>query len=67
MVKKMRIRIGLDGKTTIRVEGAVGDECLDFTRAVEKALGSVEKRERTADAASEEARAEERAELEDEA
>jgi hypothetical protein len=66
-MKKMRIRIGLDGKTTIRVEGAVGEECLSFTKAVEKALGAVERRERTDHAAPEEARVEERNELEDRA
>ncbi|HID22250.1 MAG TPA: DUF2997 domain-containing protein [Planctomycetaceae bacterium] len=44
-VKKMRIRIRRDGKTEIRVEGAEGDECLDFTRAIEQAVGEVEHRE----------------------
>lgn len=41
---KMIVKIGLDGKTEIRVEGAVGEECLTFTRAIEKALGEVEER-----------------------
>jgi hypothetical protein len=45
-MKKMHIRIDPEGKTTVRVEGAVGDECLDFTRAIEKALGTVENRVR---------------------
>ena len=49
-IKKMRIRIGLDGRTTIRVEGGEGSDCLSFTRAVEQALGPVEQREMTADA-----------------
>ena len=44
-MKKMRIRIKRDGKTEIRVEGAEGDDCLAFTRAVEQALGEVETRE----------------------
>jgi hypothetical protein len=48
-MKKMRIRIKRDGKTEIRVEGAVGDECLGFTRSVEHALGEIESRERYAD------------------
>ena len=49
-IKKMRIRIGLDGRTTIRVEGGEGDDCLAFTRAVEGALGPVEQREMSAEA-----------------
>jgi hypothetical protein len=44
-MKKMRIRIGRDGQTQIRVEGGQGDNCLSFTRAVEQALGAVEQRE----------------------
>ena len=47
--KKMRIRIGLDGRTQIKVEGGQGGDCLDFTRAIERALGAVEQRELTAD------------------
>ncbi len=43
-MKKMRITIKPDGKTTMLVEGAAGEECLDFTRAFERALGSVEER-----------------------
>lgn len=50
-MKKMRIRIKPDGKTTIQVEGAQGDECLDFTRLVEQALGEVENRVRTCEPA----------------
>ena len=40
----MRILIKKDGKTEIRVEGGQGDNCLTFTKAVEKALGAVEER-----------------------
>jgi hypothetical protein len=43
-MKKMRIIIKKDGTTTMQVEGAVGEECLDFTRIFEEALGSVEER-----------------------
>jgi hypothetical protein len=43
-MKKMRIKIGNDGRVTMRVEGAEGETCLDFTRAFERAVGSVEKR-----------------------
>jgi hypothetical protein len=45
--KKMIVRIGRDGATSIRVEGGEGDNCLVFTRAVEEALGVVQKRELT--------------------
>ncbi|MBI5659757.1 MAG: DUF2997 domain-containing protein [Nitrosomonadales bacterium] len=48
-VKKMIVRIGRDGATTIRVEGGEGDDCLLFTRSVEQALGVVQQREFTAD------------------
>jgi hypothetical protein len=48
-MKKMRIRIGNDGRTQIRVEGGEGADCLAFTQAMERALGAVEHRELTAD------------------
>ena len=43
-MKKMRIRIGRDGKARVQVEGAVGEECLDFTKVFEEAMGEVEER-----------------------
>ena len=43
-MKKMRITIKSDGTTTMQVEGATGETCLDFTRAFERALGTVEQR-----------------------
>ena len=43
-IKKVRIRIGLDGRTQFKVEGGQGADCVDFTRALEQAVGSVEKR-----------------------
>ncbi len=46
-MKKMRIRIGRDGRATMTVEGAAGLECLEFTKLVEEALGTVEKRDLT--------------------
>lgn len=49
IMKKMRIRIGKDGKTTVSVEGACGPECLEFTKAFEEAVGLVEKRDLTED------------------
>lgn len=48
-MKKMRIRIGNDGRTQIRVEGGEGADCLAFTQAMERALGAVEQRELTGD------------------
>ena len=48
-IKKVRIRIGLDGSTQFKVEGGQGADCVDFTRALEQAVGSVENRELTAD------------------
>ena len=36
-------------KTEIRVEGGQGDDCLAFTRSVEKALGVVEARKMCAE------------------
>ncbi len=47
--RKMIVRIGRDGATTIRVEGGQGDDCLAFTRSVEQALGTVQQREFTAE------------------
>jgi hypothetical protein len=43
-MKKMRITIKTDGTATMKVEGAEGETCLDFTRAFELALGKVEER-----------------------
>ena len=48
-IKKVRIRIGLDGRTQFKVEGGQGADCIEFTRALEQAVGSVENRELTAD------------------
>jgi hypothetical protein len=45
----MRIRITRDGRTEIKVENAVGDECLAFTKAIEAALGTIDSRERLAE------------------
>lgn len=43
-MKKIRIIIGRDGKTTMRVEGVAGPGCLELTEAFEKAVGEVEER-----------------------
>ena len=66
-MKKMRIRIGNDGKTTIHVEGVAGPDCLGFTEALEKALGVVEARTHTEDFELDENQLEERQDLEDKA
>lgn len=44
-MKKMRIRIGKDGQTSITVEGGRGSDCELFTQAMENALGDVETRQ----------------------
>ncbi|OPZ98753.1 MAG: hypothetical protein BWY71_01177 [Planctomycetes bacterium ADurb.Bin412] len=43
-MKKMRIKIGRNGQTTIQVEGVVGPGCLEFTKAFEQSIGDVEER-----------------------
>ena len=48
-MKKMKIRITNDGRTEIAVEGGEGGDCLEFTNAMEQALGQVEQRELTED------------------
>ncbi len=48
-MKKMRIRVTNDGRTEITVEGGEGGDCLEFTKAMEQALGQVEQRELTED------------------
>lgn len=48
-IKKVRIRIGLDGRTQFKVEGGQGTDCIDFTRALEQVVGNVENRALTAD------------------
>jgi hypothetical protein len=39
-MKKIRITIRKDGTQQIEVEGAVGPECVEFTRELEKRLGT---------------------------
>ncbi len=43
-MKKIRIRIGRDGKTAMQVEGVAGPGCLELTKAFEQAIGEVEER-----------------------
>jgi hypothetical protein len=39
-MKKMKITIRKDGTQTIEVLGAVGEECVEFTRQLEQRLGT---------------------------
>ncbi len=48
-MKKMKITIDREGKTSINVEGARGEECLEFTNLVEKAVGELKERKLTDD------------------
>lgn len=48
MAGKIRIEF-FNGKSTISVSGVKGKACTDITKAVEEALGKVEKREYTTD------------------
>jgi hypothetical protein len=40
-MKKVKITIAKDGTERIEVLGAAGDECLAFTRDLERRLGSI--------------------------
>ena len=48
-MKKMHFTISKDGDASVKVEGAVGQECEEFTRAFEEAVGDLTKREHTED------------------
>ncbi|HWR40105.1 MAG TPA: DUF2997 domain-containing protein [Patescibacteria group bacterium] len=48
-MQELEIIIGADGKVSVKVAGAKGDQCLELTRPLEEALGQVEQREFTAD------------------
>ena len=41
---EIEVVISPDGQVTLEVKGAAGPGCLDLTRALEEALGSVESR-----------------------
>lgn len=43
------ITIGEDGAVDIKVEGAAGKDCLDFTKFLEEELGEVTSREYTSE------------------
>ena len=44
-MKKMKITINKDGTQKVEVIGAVGEECVKFTSALEGRLGAVVERE----------------------
>ena len=49
VLQELEIMIDAEGKVSIKVSGAKGDQCLELTRPLEEALGAVEQREYTAD------------------
>ena len=42
---EIEIIVSLDGTVTVEALGVVGTSCIDLTRALEEALGTVESRE----------------------
>ncbi len=47
--REMKINIGKDGNISIEVVGVGGSECMEFSEFLEKELGEVVERERTAE------------------
>lgn len=48
--RTVRFRIRPDGRVEERVEGVIGDACLQLTDRLESALGTVERRQPTSEA-----------------
>ncbi len=48
-MKSMTIKIGTDGTAQVEVNGVAGPACEKLTEEIEKALGTVTDRKRTAD------------------
>lgn len=46
MVKEIKVEIDEDGNVTLDINGVQGNSCLLETKALEEALGLVEKREK---------------------
>lgn len=44
MNKEIKVTISLEGKVTVAASGFAGKECLEATKNLEKALGSVDNR-----------------------
>lgn len=47
--RELEIEIGRDGKTSIKVKGMQGAECLEFSQFLEEALGDTVERELTSE------------------
>ena len=48
-MQELEITIDKDGKVQVAVRGVHGDRCLALTKNIEEAVGTVEKREYTAE------------------
>ena len=48
-MKELEITIDRNGRVQVAVRGMKGEGCLDLTKNIENAVGSVEEREYTAD------------------
>ena len=48
-MKELEITIDRNGRVQVAVRGVKGEGCLDLTKNIENAVGSVEEREFTAD------------------
>ena len=46
---QIKVRVGLDGKIEVSVNGLAGSSCKDVTKALEKALGSTSADKATAE------------------
>ena len=46
---QLEVVIGVDGQVRLITHGLKGESCLDETKALEKALGKVTRREKTAE------------------
>ena len=49
MKREIVIQIAPDGSIALEVKGVPGPDCVEFTKALEDALGEVVQRERTAE------------------
>jgi len=49
MKREIVIQIAADGSIALEVKGVPGPDCLQFTKALEEALGEVVQRERTSE------------------
>lgn len=48
-MEEITIRVGKDGKINLSVAGVKGTSCKDLTKALEKAIGSVESTKNTSE------------------